>query len=642
MPFQFRAARTLRAVILTAGATAAMSIGSIAVAQDIPIGATFICNGEHIYIENCNIRDTSDSSTCMVAHPDHLGPTGLNTYTYETRGALKKLLPTCQQPSAKQLAAAKAFQQRQQDTYNANAKKAEDAVSAGQAAAHPSVEQFAAAMRPKDPAERQMNRCISAGRLPASCTGNALLGGFTQMLSSVLPSATQEGTSPKAGTGPIMAGVFQGTGNWRLDFVDGGVLVNCASLSPNEETYSVKFESGRSALIVHTKPRPLVLAVHGDGTITGPGPVTIEGVVATGYHEGAPLGQAAYKDAAGNYYDVNQNKLDKGAGYSTFSPRTATCPALNLSTKGASVGVQTMQTDLLKTMFGGDKGPPTPPGIRMQGIYAAPTGFSVQFFPESVILGCGPDAARAYPYTVAAEASGGVIKVDAPDHPLTLAIRGDNTLDPGSAGSYQVHGRLIMGQGDNGDYAFAPYEQVCGLAVLTPNKEIPSTGGSMATAAMSAAASGGASSTAALSAPNAPLGNAVLVISSGFAAQAGTPNPLAGRPYILLRSSYGDALAKGGVSVPSGMSPFRYAGTACSSNSPDCQKISQAIHASAASAVRADANGSGTFPGVPAGTYYLMISAVYNKQPFVWSQPVQLHAGQNALTLNLGNATPLN
>ena len=622
-----------------------MSAGLRAAAQDIPIGATFVCNGEHIYIENCNIRDTSDSSTCMVAHPDHLTPTGLNSYTYQSRGALKKLLPTCQQPSAKQLAAAKAFQQRQQDTYNANAKKAEDAVSAGQAAAHPSAEQFAAAMRPKDPAERQMNRCISAGRLPASCTGNALLGGFTQMISSVLPSATQEAAAPSANAGPIMAGVFQGAGNWRLDFVDGGVLVNCASLSPNEETYSVKFESGRSALIVHTKPKPLVLSVHGDGTITGPGPVTIEGVVATGYHEGSPLGQAVYKDSAGNYYDVNEKKLDKGAGYSTFSPRTATCPALNLSTKGASVGIQTMQTDLLKSMFGGDKGPPTPPGIRMHGIYAASTGFSVQFFPESVILGCGPDAARAYPYTVAAEASGGAIKIDAPDHPLTLAIRGDNTLDPGGAGSYQVHGRLILGQGDNGDYAFAPYELTCGLAVLTPSNDIPASGGSAAVTAASMpspGSQGGGSNGGTLSAPNAPLGNAVLVISSGFTTGAGTPNPLAGRPYILLRSSYGDALAHGGVSVPSGMSPYKYAGTACSSNSPDCPKISQAIHASAASAVRADANGSGTFPGVQPGTYYLMISAVYNKQPYVWGQAVQLHAGQNALTLNLNNATPLN
>ena len=49
--------------------------------QDIPIGVTYICSGEHIYIENCNIRDTSDNANCMVAHPDHLTPTGLNSYT---------------------------------------------------------------------------------------------------------------------------------------------------------------------------------------------------------------------------------------------------------------------------------------------------------------------------------------------------------------------------------------------------------------------------------------------------------------------------------------------------------------------------------------------------------------------------------
>ena len=53
--------------------------------------------------------------------------------------------------------------------------------------------------------------------------------------------------------------------------------------------------------------------------------------------------------------------------YSNFSRRQATCPALRLSSKGAGVGVQTMQMDMLKTMFGGDKGPPTPPGIDQLG-----------------------------------------------------------------------------------------------------------------------------------------------------------------------------------------------------------------------------------------------------------------------------------
>ncbi|WP_433967273.1 hypothetical protein [Tunturiibacter gelidiferens] len=95
-----------------------------AAAQDIQLHVTYVCNGEHIYIEGCNIRDLSDTATCMVEHPDHVGPTGIAAITSETRGSLKKRLPTCQQPTAKELAAAQAFQKRQQEIYNANVQKA--------------------------------------------------------------------------------------------------------------------------------------------------------------------------------------------------------------------------------------------------------------------------------------------------------------------------------------------------------------------------------------------------------------------------------------------------------------------------------------------------------------------------------------
>jgi hypothetical protein len=171
--------------------------------------------------------------------------------------------------------------------------------------------------------------------------------------------------------------------------------------------------------------------------------------------------------------------------------------------------------------------------------------------------------------------------------------------------------------------------------VLAAAKQIPAGGGIAAAPTQVTAPA-----TAGLSTPNTPLGNATLSIVSGF---AGAPNPLAGRPYILLRESYGDAIAKAGVSVPAGVSPFKYAGTACAPNrTPDCQKINDAIKANAASAVRADANGSATFPGVAPGTYYLMISAIYNKQPLVWGQAVQLKAGANSMKLDQSNAVPLN
>ena len=465
-------------------------------------GLTYVCNGEKLHIDSCNIRDLSDNSSCLVAHPDHMKPNGVPMYTNETRGTLKKLLPTCQQPTAQRIAAAKNLQQRQQAAVDDAFKKAEASPPT------PTRAQVMESFQPKDPEERQMNRCIAAGRLPASCTGNALLGGFSKMVTGILPSV-QDSSKPPAG--PVLAGVFQGAGSWRLDFVDGGVLVNCSFLAPNEETYSVKFEPNRTSLIINTTPKPLNLTLRADGTIVGPpGPVTIDGVIPSGSTGGSytaghtdtqqytttermssyqvqpnSAGVQSIQSAGGGMYDVTTTHTSSTdvpgqyqAGATTFAQKRTTCPAVNLTSKGASVGVQTMQTDLLKTMIGGDKGPPTPPGIRMQGIYAAPTGFSVQFFPESAILGCGADAARAYPYAVVAGPAGGIVRIDAPDHPLTLAIRPDNTLDPGSASPYLVHGRLLIGQAIGGNYSFVPNEQTCGLAVLAPSASIPANGGS--------------------------------------------------------------------------------------------------------------------------------------------------------------------
>jgi hypothetical protein len=433
--------------------------------------------------------------------------------------------------------------------------------------------------------------------------------------------------------------------------------VSCSFLSPDGNSYTLAFKNNRAVVTINTSPKPLVLTVRADGIIVGPGPVEIIGVVATGYDSGlrnASGMQISASEAATSsqpVYNENGQRVSGtvNLGHSNFSARRATCPAQNLSSKGAGVGIETMEKNVLSQAFGGETGPPTPPGVRMHGIFAASTGFSAQFFPESVILGCGPDAARTYPYTVIADGTKAIIKIDAQDHPLALAFRPDGSLDPGSSEPYQVHGRAITGQDDNGDFTFVPLEKTCDLAVLTPSHVIPSGGGSAPTTVATAAPAGSAGtgtpaarSALPLSTPNAPTGNAILSVASGFPAQPGAPNPLAGRPYVLLRDSYVTSLTNGGVTLPAGMSPYKYVGTACATRTPNCQKSMDAIKAEAASAVRADFNGRGTFPGVPPGTYYLMISARYNNQSLTWSQAVQLAPGSNSITLDLHNATPLN
>src|SRR5580658_10277745 len=114
----------------------AVLLGVSATAQDIKLNVTYVCNGERVYVENCNIRDLSDTSTCMVGHPDRPTRNGIMAYTTETRGALKKLFPTCKPPTPQELAAADAFKKKQQEIYDANVAKANP-----QAAAQASAQQ---------------------------------------------------------------------------------------------------------------------------------------------------------------------------------------------------------------------------------------------------------------------------------------------------------------------------------------------------------------------------------------------------------------------------------------------------------------------------------------------------------------------
>ena len=52
-------------------------VAGIFSAQDLQTKVTYVCNGERLVIDSCNIRDLSDSSKCMVGHPDTILSNGL-------------------------------------------------------------------------------------------------------------------------------------------------------------------------------------------------------------------------------------------------------------------------------------------------------------------------------------------------------------------------------------------------------------------------------------------------------------------------------------------------------------------------------------------------------------------------------------
>jgi hypothetical protein len=296
-----------------------------------------------------------------------------------------------------------------------------------------------------DPQTRQMRRCVTAGRVLAVCVGNGLMGSLMPNVNGIL-NAVAPGVVGKEVTGPQMAGVFAGTG-WRLEFSEASVALSCQDMIPDSHAYTISFVNNRAVLDIASTPKDVVLAVEGN-TLTGTAAQAVDGRVSLGVSRGIDL-QGAPVDVY-NYQRVTRNCAK---------------PALNATNSPGVVGTQ---QNLLVGLFNdGDSGPATPPGLRMNGTYAVASGFSAQFFPECAILGCGPDVARAYPYTVIADGKQAVVKVNATDHPLTLLIKPPNMLDPGS-GPYVVQGRQITGQNANGDYTFAPRNATCNLAALSP------------------------------------------------------------------------------------------------------------------------------------------------------------------------------
>jgi hypothetical protein len=139
---------------------------SVASADDIQTHVTYVCNGEHLFVESCNVRDPSDNSTCMVAHTDKMRPNGFPTYTNETRGTLKKLLPTCQQPSAKAVARVQDAQKKWRDQYNAAVNTPAPA-RPGNSSGQITPVNINPAAQSAD--ERATTRCITAGRSPTLC-----------------------------------------------------------------------------------------------------------------------------------------------------------------------------------------------------------------------------------------------------------------------------------------------------------------------------------------------------------------------------------------------------------------------------------------------------------------------------------------
>jgi hypothetical protein len=665
---------TVRPCVLILTAVICSFGAAMASAQDLEPGVTYVCNGERLMIDSCNIRDTSDTSKCFVGHPDTIMANGLMKYTYETRGDLKKLLPTCKQPTPEELAKIKAFNKKVQDTQDAAQKKAEDDLQAQEARQNAQMEAIAhGPSKPQTAEERALARCITAGRPETVCMGNSLMKPFESIVGSVLPQLTKP-----LPPGPDAAGNFEGAGRWRMEFDDRWAVINCGTLVPEQHSYSVAVKNGQAVLTIEAEPKSIVLTLRPDGKFAGSGPLTLEGHVVAGYSAGAtttgpghlethdvtthqeltPLEAYPHSGESGltqngQTYDLattsTVSEWKPGATVDTgpqvhYAEKTESCVMPVLSSAGVAASKTDMAKSMLNSFFSDQDLPKVPPGLRMRGEFGGEDGASIEFYPDSAILGCG-EAAKALPYAVEASLGQEHVTLKEDRSAFVFAIKPDGTLL--GPGTILVHGRTITGQNDDG-MTFAPLDASCNFAALKPGMApapaAPTATASSASPSAGVPANGGGG--ASMNRTGAAA-SAVLSVVSGIAPPAGTANPIAGRAFVLLRDSFDNVLAKGGFATPAGASPYIAMLKSCANRSPDCQKASDAINGAGAAGTRLDATGKATFTAVVPGTYYLMGSGVLmapnpaDRKILFWDLKVDLRAGTNSVTLDQGNATPV-
>src|SRR5262249_58217823 len=88
--------------------------------------------------------------------------------------------------------------------------------------------------------------------------------------------------------------------------------------------------------------------------------------------------------------------------------------------------------------------------------------------------------------------------------------------------------------------------------------------------------------------------------------------------------------------------PHRTARSGFGTNKPpESKKRGPAITKDSPTAVKSDSDGKAVFPAVLPGVYYVFGMGQHRGKPVLWNVRVQIKAGDNTLTLDEHNSSPL-
>ncbi len=492
-----------------------------------------------------------------------------------------------------------------------------------------------------DPTTVATRRCLELGGDSTACLGKGLMNGILGLVG--MDSGTTAAVFGPGRSGVVLSGVYRGAVTSINFSADSAGIQHCGTLEVVDAPYTIRKASGGLEVLLQSQPHPIQLSMRSDGSLVGPGPIDITGQIITGYHTVTTTQMINGARAAPNQCNGPCQTISQVPDY---APKTERCsiasfapppPSPPASAGGSQdAGIFGALTSMMSTVA-----PVSEPGLRMAGKYSSSSGLLLDFGGDAVTLDCGTAHVKQ-PYTVENSATQLLIHVKNNGGPFTLAVAADNTLH--GSGSTTVNGRLVSGMsGDN--VTFTPRSQQCSVATFTSGSAASSTSVAAGGPAVVAPAPGpspvasGSASSASGSAAASPVRAAMRVtISADFPAGA---NPMIGQSVFVMRKPIDEVLRELGIPVPVNSTAGQAMQTlAATCQKTDCRPVFSGLGNYSVTSVKLDATGKAILSATAATGSYFIYAFVRtpNGTSYVWDVPTNLHAGDNAISLDAHNA----
>jgi hypothetical protein len=317
--------------------------------------------------------------------------------------------------------------------------------------------------RANDPTALATRRCAELGGTTGGCATKSFGQGLMSMIGA---DQIVDELGPTQTVGVYLSGNYHNPSTaTALNFGLGTTQVTgCGKLVADSRAYELQRTPSGLRVTVSNEPAPITLALRPDGSLVGPGAVTVKGHIITGYSSQTSTlvhqdGSEAWgcNGAYGSCRTTTSSPI--------YAPAMARCMIAALAAPApAHLATGAAADD--GSMIGGLTGFMTSvvtvadPGMRMNGQFLSPTGLILDFEGDAVTLDCGLAHVKA-PYTVQNAPGEFRISVNNSGGPFVLTVAPDNTLH--GSGTTTVNGRIFASMDNNGQTSFRPVSTTCSV-----------------------------------------------------------------------------------------------------------------------------------------------------------------------------------